>query len=149
MTLIPMRGEHISEIAQLEKLCFTCPWSRNMLAAELENRCARYTVAEENGRVLGYMGMYVVEDQGFVSNLAVDPGARRRGIASALLSEQIEYAKRNAMTELMLEVRASNADAIRLYERFGFIRSGLRPRYYERPAEDAVLMNLNLGRPEE
>lgn len=149
MTLHLMHAGHLEQMAALEQVCFSCPWSKAMLAGELENPHARYIVAEDNGQVLGYMGMYVVEDQGFVSNIAVAPHARRQGIASQLMSEQIRYASDNGVREIMLEVRASNTSAMELYKRFGFFCAGVRPRYYERPTEDAILMNLEVTEAEQ
>ncbi len=149
MTLTLMHSGHLGQMAALEQVCFSCPWSKTMLAGELENPHARYIVAEDGGEVLGYMGMYIVEDQGFVSNIAVSPHVRRQGIASELMREQICYACDNGVREIMLEVRASNTSAIELYKRFGFFCAGMRPRYYERPTEDAILMNLEVTEAEQ
>jgi len=140
-----MRREDVGAVAALERLSFSCPWSENMLAAELDNRYARYLVAYDDGVLVGYAGMYLVADECFICNLAVDPAWRRRGTARALLEKQIMWARENGAKRVMLEVRRSNTAAQILYAGFGFFVAGTRPNYYEHPREDALLMNLVFG----
>ena len=143
--LVPMDRSHLGQIAQLERECFSSPWSEEMLAQELYNDNASYVVAQgADGSVLGYAGLQVVLDEGYIDNVAVRPDCRRQGIASALLGAFIRFAQAH-LTFLTLEVRASNAPAIALYEAHGFVREGVRKNYYTAPREDAVIMTRRFG----
>ena len=139
--IVPMTGDHVDEVAELERICFTTPWSRNMLVEELENDCAAFLVAlDDQGRVAGYAGLLVVLDEGYITNVAVRPAFRRQGIAADLLTVFDRFARGNHLAFLTLEVRASNEPALALYEKLGYRRMGLRKNYYEHPKEDAVIM---------
>ena len=138
--IVPMAREHIPQIARLEKLCFSAPWSEAMLEEELFNPQASFLVAEdEDGRVVGYAGLHVVLDEGYIDNVAVEPDARKHGVASSLLDVYCRYGAAN-LAFLTLEVRASNAPAISLYTKYGFAQAGRRKNYYQHPAEDAIIM---------
>lgn len=138
--LTPMTRAHLPALEALEQECFSLPWSRNMLAEELINDAASYIVAEaEDGTVLGYAGLHVVLDEGYITNIAVSPHWRRQGIAARLLDAFVRFGQAH-LAFLTLEVRASNTAAIGLYESFGFTRAGLRRGYYDAPKEDALLM---------
>lgn len=138
--IVPMDRSHIEQIAQLERDCFSSPWSETMLSDALFDTQASFIVAEdEEGNVLGYAGLHVIVDEGYIDNVAVEPAARRHGVASALLDVFCRFAAAN-LAFLTLEVRASNAPAIALYQKHGFAQAGLRKSYYEKPREDAVIM---------
>lgn len=138
--IVPMDRSHIDQIAQLEQACFSSPWTANMLTDALFDTQASFIVAEdEEGNVLGYAGLHVIVDEGYIDNVAVEPDARRHGVASALLDVFCRFGEAN-LAFLSLEVRASNAAAIGLYEKHGFAQVGLRKNYYEKPKEDAVIM---------
>lgn len=138
--IVPMDRSHISQIAALERECFSTPWSEAMLEEELFNPQASFIVAEDDeGNILGYAGLHVVLDEGYIDNIAVQQDARRHGVASALLDVYCRFGAAN-LAFLTLEVRASNEAAIGLYEKYGFQRAGLRPNYYQQPKEDAVIM---------
>lgn len=140
--IAPMTRDHLDEVAALERVCFSAPWSRNMLAEELDNDASAYLVAldEEDGSVVGYAGLLVVVDEGYITNVAVRPESRRAGVASALLDVFVRFAEGNRLAFLTLEVRASNYGAIALYGSRGFRGVGRRPNYYEHPKEDAIIM---------
>ena len=139
--IAPMTAEHLDEIAELERLCFPDPWSRNLLAEALKNDLSAYLVAlDAAGRVVGYAGLTVVLDEGSIDNIAVRPDCRRRGVAAQLLDVFINFAKGNRLAFLTLEVRASNYAAIALYGSRGFREAGRRKKYYEHPEEDALIM---------
>ena len=141
--IVPMNGDHLDEVAELERICFSVPWSRNMLAEELDNLLSAFLVAlDDSGRVVGYAGLQVVLDEGYITNVAVRPGCRRMGVASLLLQVFLNFAKANKLAFLTLEVRASNYDAIALYGSRGFRSVGRRKNYYEHPKEDAIIMTL-------
>lgn len=138
--IVPMDRSHIKQIAALEKECFSTPWSEAMLEEELFNPQASFIVAEDGeGNILGYAGLHVVLDEGYIDNIAVCPDARRHGVGSALLDVYCRFGAVH-LAFLTLEVRASNVPAIGLYEKYGFQRAGVRPGYYQRPREDAVIM---------
>ena len=140
--IVPMTHEHLDEVASLERTCFADPWSRNMLAEELDNAMSAYLVAldTEDGSVVGYAGLLVVADEGYITNVAVRPESRRGGVAGALLDVFVNFAEGNQLAFLTLEVRASNYGAIALYGSRGFRGVGRRTNYYEHPKEDAIIM---------
>ena len=140
--IVPMTADHLEELEQLERICFSRPWSRKMLAEELENQCAAFLVAEDSvsGRVLGYAGLMVVADEGYITNVAVFPEYRRQGIAAQILQVFLQFAAANHLAFLTLEVRPSNAAAIALYQGFGFEEVGRRKNYYDLPKEDALIL---------
>lgn len=138
--IVPMDRSHVPQIAQLEQLCFSAPWSEAMLEEELYNPQASFLVAEdEDGNVIGYAGLHAVLDEGYIDNIAVEPDARKHGVASSLLDVFCRFAASN-LAFLTLEVRASNDPAIALYQKYGFQEVGRRKNYYQHPAEDAILM---------
>lgn len=139
--IVPMNADHLDEVAELERICFSTPWSRNMLAEELENMLSAFLVAlDDSGRVVGYAGLQVVVDEGYITNVAVRPECRRQGIAGKLLQVFLDFAQAHHLAFLTLEVRASNYDAIALYGARGFRGVGRRKNYYEHPKEDAIIM---------
>ena len=143
--IVPMTADHLDEIAALERVCFTDPWSRNMLAEELDNALSAFLVALDGAEnVVGYAGLQVVLDEGYILNVAVAPECRRQGVAGKLLQVFLDFAKGNRLSFLTLEVRASNYAAIALYGSRGFRGVGRRKNYYEHPREDAVIMTLDL-----
>ena len=138
-----MTYDHIPEVAALERRCFPDPWSERLLQEQLENESAAALVAlDQEGALLGYAGLSVVLDEGYISNVAVQPHCRRQGIARALLRAFRRFALGNHLSFLTLEVRASNAAAIALYEGEGYREAGRRKNYYRHPTEDALIMTL-------
>lgn len=140
MMIVKMNEGHVKAVAELEKLCFSDPWSENSVASELKNKLALWLVAEEDGRVAGYIGSQTCTDESDVMNVAVHPDFRRRGIAEALVNALVAELKAIESRCLTLEVRASNAPAICLYEKMGFVEVGRRKNYYRNPREDALIM---------
>ena len=139
--IVPMTADHLDEVAELERVCFTAPWSRNMLAEELDNYLSAFLVAlDDNDKVAGYAGLQAVLDEGYITNVAVRPDCRRQGIAGKLLQVFLDFAKGNHLAFLSLEVRASNYDAIALYGSRGFRSVGRRKNYYEHPREYAIII---------
>ena len=139
--ILPMTADHLDEVAELERICFSMPWSRKMLAEELDNALSAFLVAlDDEGRVAGYAGLQVVLDEGYINIVAVRPDCRRRGVAGKLLQVFLDFAQGNRLAFLTLEVRASNYDAIALYGSRGFRSVGRRKNYYEHPKEDALIM---------
>ncbi len=126
---------HLPAVTELERLCFSDPWSADALAEELNNPCARFLTALDGNTVVGYLGCHHIADEGFIANVAVHPSHRRRGIARELVAAAIEQG--SSLSRLTLEVRESNTAAIALYRSLGFVKDGVRPRFYTHPTEDA------------
>lgn len=141
--IIPMTAAHLPAVAALERVCFPAdPWSEALFRDALENPAVAVLLAQgADGAILGYAVLSTVLDEGGLDNIAVAPHCRRRGVADALLSA-LTGSGREHLSVLMLEVRASNAPAIALYEKHGFAAVGRRKNYYDAPKEDAVLMTL-------
>ena len=135
-----MGQSHVQQVARLEKLCFSAPWSENAIARELTNPLSLWIVAVEGDTVLGYVGSQSVMGEADMMNLAVRPESRRLGVGKALVETLVNRLAENAVHSLTLEVRASNDSAIALYEKLGFTRVGRRPNYYHSPKEDALIL---------
>lgn len=138
--IVPMDRGHVPQVAALEKACFSTPWSEDMLSEALFNPQSSFIVAEDGeGGVLGYAGLQVVLDEGYINNVAVEPAARRHGVGEALLEVFCRFGDAH-LAFLTLEVRQSNGAAIALYEKHGFLEAGRRKNYYQNPREDAIIM---------
>ena len=138
-------AEHVPEAAEIERLCFSEPWSEKSLSYMCsENPFAVAVVDKENGRLAAYGGVQYVLDEGNIVNIATHPDYRRRGLATAVMRELESRLKERGVEIVFLEVRQSNAGAIALYERLGFKSVGMRKNYYKNPVENAILMDLDL-----
>lgn len=131
----------VDQVHAIEARTFHTPWSRQSFVDEMTtNKCARYLVAEENGRVIAYAGAWLVFDEGHITNIAVDASARGRGVGTGVTRALMQYAANMGVEYMTLEVRKSNLVAQRMYKSLGFIELGVRRRYYEDNGEDAYLM---------
>lgn len=141
-----MVREHISRIAQIEKQCFSIPWSEQAFEESMSYDHAVFLVAlsEETDEITGYIGMYRVFNEGDITNVAVAPEYRGMGIGTKLMKAVIERAKELAIQDIILEVRESNETAIHLYKKMGFEKAGIRKNFYEKPVENAIVMYLKL-----
>ena len=140
--IVPMDRSHIPQIAALERECFSTPWTENMLEDALFDSQASFIVAEaEDGSILGYAGLHVIVDEGYIDNIAVREEYRRQGVGEALLGAFIRFGTEK-LAFLTLEVRPSNEPAIRFYMKHGFAQVGRRKNFYSAPKEDALLMTL-------
>ena len=135
-----MQNVHIPAIAQLERENFSLPWSEDSLYSELSNPLSLWVVAMDGDRLSGYVGSQIVPDEADMMNLAVSSHYRRMGIGENLVSFLVEKLKEREVRSLTLEVRTSNAPAIALYEKTGFVQVGRRPGYYKNPKEDALIL---------
>ena len=138
-----MTAAHTARLSELEKLCFSEPWSENALLEEIDNPAAYFVTAVEGDEILGYGGMHTVLGESYIDNIAVFPQYRGRGVGRAVTQALIEKAKENGGAFITLEVRASNTPAIALYTSLGFETAGVRKRFYTDPEEDAVIMTLS------
>lgn len=135
-----MTDAHVAQVAALEAICFSDPWSERSVASELTNPLSLWMVGLEKEQVVGYVGSQSVEGEADMMNVAVHPDYRRRGIARDLVTHLIAALAEKGVCSLTLEVRASNAPAIALYEKMGFVQVGCRPNYYRNPKEDALIL---------
>ena len=140
MKYIKMLKEHTHQVAELEAACFNDPWSLRAFESEVTNPLSLWLVAEDDEKVVGYIGSQSVLGQADIMNVAVDAAYRRKGIGRALVLALVEELKRQNVTIAMLEVRVSNTTAISLYESLGFCTVGCRKNYYFNPKEDAYIM---------
>ena len=135
--IVKMNESHVSAVAELEKQNFSEPWPDIAVRSELTNKLALWLVSLDGETVVGYVGSQTVLQEADMMNIAVADSHRRRGIARALVEELIRQLDAYQLT---LEVRASNAGAIALYDSLGFTQVGLRKNYYHKPKEDALIL---------
>jgi ribosomal-protein-alanine N-acetyltransferase len=142
LKVMPMCVEDLEGVITIENHSFVTPWSRNSFLQELlENERAIYLVAkDEFDHLVGYIGMWIIFDEGHITNLAVHPNFRRRGAGSLLLKGLTDYGRREGVKYLTLEVRRSNETAQNLYYKHGFVHMGVRRKYYLDNNEDALIM---------
>ena len=140
----PILAEHLSDVARLERLCFAQPWSERSLELLLTDAATGF-VCLWDGCAVAYGGMLLAPDEGQITNIAVDPDHRRRGLGMLLMERLEEAARARGLLQIALEVRASNNAAIALYERTGYTVAGRRPNFYTSPREDALVMLRVLG----
>ena len=142
--IVDVSAEHITQIEEIERKCFSRPWTVGQLRSQMRDAQHEFIAAVGDGRVLGYVGLMYVLDEGYISNVAVHPDARRQGIGDTLIDALAAKAAELELAFLTLEVRESNAPAIALYAKHGFHPVGKRKNYYDAPKEDAVLMTCYL-----
>ena len=142
--IVDVSAEHIPQIEEIERECFSRPWTAEQLKSQMRDAQHEFIAAVDDGRVLGYVGLMYVLDEGYISNVAVHPEARRQGIGDALIDALAAKAAELELAFLTLEVRESNDPAIALYAKHGFHTVGKRKNYYDAPKEDAVLMTCYL-----
>lgn len=138
-TVIPLEEKYIAKIAELEKVCFSCAWSENAILDSFKAG-TKFFVAMSNDNVLGYAGINAILDEGYITNVAVFPEHRKKGVATSIMNSIFCFAKENNLSFVSLEVRPSNTAAILLYEKFGFKVEGRRKNFYTSPSEDALIM---------
>ena len=135
-----MNESHVVQVAALEKICFSDPWSEKSVGSELHNSLSCWIVALDGETVAGYVGSQTVIDESDMMNIAVHPDYRRKGIGENLINVLCDSLRKRSSRALSLEVRASNSPAICLYEKLGFRQVGKRPNYYRNPREDALIL---------
>ncbi len=137
-----MSIEHIPLLVEIEKECFSKPWTEEGFLAELKNDTANFYTAMSGEKAVGYMGFYIICGEGYVANVAVLPSYRRKGIAGRLIENAVKICKNSGAEFLSLEVRVSNSAAVSLYEKYGFEKAGERKNFYSAPVENAYIMTL-------
>ena len=135
-----MTEKEVPQVAAIEAEVFPCPWSEKGFSDTLYQDNVKFYLAMEGNAVLGYCGLYMAADEGEITNVAVKPEFRRRHIADKMLQSLVRESQKAGISHIYLEVRVSNDGAIRLYEKHGFTRVGIRKNFYEKPREDAYVM---------
>ncbi|BCB02111.1 ribosomal protein S18-alanine N-acetyltransferase [Bacillus sp. KH172YL63] len=140
-----MTVDDLDAVMAIENQSFSIPWSRDAFLNEIEqNHLSTYLVAEEDERVVGYCGVWLVVDEGHITNVAVLPDYRGRGVGEALMRKLMDVAGECGARTMTLEVRVTNGAAQHLYRKLGFQDGGIRKRYYSDNQEDALVMWVNL-----
>ena len=140
MIITKMNESHVAEVAALEAMCFSEPWSEKSVASELTNPLSLWLVALEGETVIGYVGSQTVMGWSDMMNVAVHPDHRRLGVGKALIEELIRQLREQGSENLTLEVRTSNENAKALYAGLDFMEVGRRKNYYHNPKEDALIL---------
>lgn len=141
LEIIPLTKEYIDDVVAIDTLSFAVPWSRESFVREVEiNNSARYVAAKKDGLIVGYGGVWIIVDEGHITNIATHPEYRGTGIASKIMEALIEICKLEGVLSMTLEVRRSNTPAKNLYAKYGFIEEGVRKNYYSDNKEDAIIM---------
>ena len=140
MLISLMKEEEIPQVAALEQVCFSEPWTEQGLRESFARPEYLFVTATEDDQVVGYAGLYQVLDEGDITNIAVLPSAREKGIGTALTRALIEAGEQRAIHAFTLEVRVGTPAAIHIYEKLGFVPAGVRKGFYEKPKEDALIM---------
>ena len=136
----PMTMDDVDEVYIVEEDCFVDPWSKESIRKDLKNNLARYLVAQLDDKIVGYVGIWFVVDEGHITNVAVHSDYRGKKIGDKLVKEMVELCKENNIVAMTLEVRASNTVAQNLYRKYGFKMGGIRKEYYSDNKEDAIIM---------
>lgn len=140
IVIVPFKEEHIDDIFRISSMSFVTPWTRESIEEELKNKFARYVVAKLDDVVIGFGGVWLVLDEGHITNIAVHPEYRGIGAGDMIVEALIEICKIEGIVSMTLEVRKSNIIAQTLYKKHGFIEEGIRKGYYTDTKEDAVIM---------
>ncbi|MGF7059821.1 ribosomal protein S18-alanine N-acetyltransferase [Brassicibacter mesophilus] len=136
-----MEEKDVDGVLRIEELSFTTPWSKEAFVLEITtNKLAKYVIAERDGHIVGYGGVWLIIDEGHITNIAVESQYRGQGIGNFLVEKLIDICKERGITSLTLEVRKSNIVAQSLYKKYGFKECGIRPGYYSDTKEDAIIM---------
>lgn len=140
MTIESMTVDDIAQVAEIERQIFSIPWSEKTFRDSMESDNTIYIVAKENDNVAGYAGMYLSFEEGNITNVAVNPLSRRKGIGEKIVRDILNRAYEKGVRDVFLEVRETNSVAIALYEKIGFKEEGIRKNFYDKPRENALIM---------
>lgn len=140
MTIESMTVDDIAQVAEIERQIFSIPWSEKAFRNSMESDNTIYIVAKENNNVAGYAGMYLSFEEGNITNVAVNPLSRRKGIGEKIVRDILNRAYEKGVRDVFLEVRETNSVAIALYEKIGFKEEGIRKNFYDKPRENALIM---------
>lgn len=135
-----MKENDVARVAELERICFRTPWSYNSLLGELSNDVAYYIVAVDGDLIIGYAGVWIMFDEAHMTNIAVDPDYRKRGVATGMILSLMKEGLKRGAERMTLEVRENNHSAQRLYASLGFAYAGMRKHYYTDTGENALIL---------
>lgn len=146
LTIRRMKESDIPEVARLEKEIFPDPWSEGAISETFEQEHTLLLVAYEDRKLIGYLILYFVLEEGEIARIAVIPECRRQGVGARMLLELEDLCEDNGITKLLLDVRESNETAISFYTSYGFVQDGVRRNFYSDPQEDGILMSREIGK---
>ena len=146
LTLRRMKESDIPEVARLEKEIFPDPWSEGAISETFEQEQTLLLVAYADRKLIGYLILYFVLEEGEIARIAVIPECRRQGVGARMLLELEDLCEDNGITKLLLDVRESNETAISFYTSYGFVQDGVRRNFYSDPQEDGILMSREIGK---
>lgn len=135
-----LKKEGIEDVMKINSLSFSVPWSRSALESEMNNSLAFYAAAFKDSKVIGYGGMWVIIDEATITNIAVHPDFRNQHIGTRIMEELFKKCRLEGVKNIYLEVRKTNYTAQHLYKKFGFVKNGIRKKYYTDNLEDAIIM---------
>ncbi|OPJ56030.1 ribosomal protein S18-alanine N-acetyltransferase [Alkalithermobacter paradoxus] len=135
-----LRESDIDDLVEIENLVFPIPWNKDAFKKELSNKLARYVVIEYNSKVVAFGGIWLIVDEGHITNIAVHPDYTGKGLGNVVVEGLISECRKNNILSMTLEVRRSNVIAQNLYTKYGFKMVGVRPEYYSDNKEDALIM---------
>jgi ribosomal-protein-alanine N-acetyltransferase len=138
--IFPFDYSHVNEVSNISNLSFHTPWTKESIENELKNNFAHYVVAKKDDLVIGFGGVWIILDEGQVTNIAVHPEYRGIGTGGMILEALIELCNLKGINAMTLEVRISNISAQKLYKKHGFIEEGIRKNYYTDTHEDGIIM---------
>lgn len=140
-----LRREDVADVAELERKIFSDAWSERAILETLDQKQTMLLAAYEDKKMIGYVILYYVLEDGEIARIAVADGYRRQGVATLMLREMAILCRDIGVSKILLDVRESNAAAYAFYERRGFVRDGIRKNFYSNPVENAILMSLEIG----
>ena len=146
LTIRRMKESDIPEVSRLEKEIFPDPWSEGAISETFEQEQTLLLVAYEDRKLIGYLILYFVLEEGEIARIAVIPECRRQGVGARMLLELEDLCEDNGITKLLLDVRESNETAISFYTSYGFVQDGVRRNFYSDPQEDGILMSREIGK---
>lgn len=136
----PFCMEDVPKLVEMERATFSVPWSEQQFSDLLKRDYCLYLVAQKEDEIVGFAGLTILVDEGDIDKVMVAEAYRGQGIAASLMEELLAEARRRSVKDFTLEVRSGNTPAIKLYEKYGFVSEGIRPRFYDKPVEDAMIM---------
>jgi len=139
-----MTEQDLDAIMKIEKESFTLPWSRDSYRGELINQFANYLVCDFAGDIVGYAGAWIVFEDAHITNIAIAKSFRNKGLGTVLMQEIEKIARSKEALRIILEVRPSNTSALAMYEKLGYVQTGIREAYYSDNGEDALIMTKYL-----
>jgi len=130
----------VEQVYAIELEAFSSPWTRASILMEVISPRSHYLVMENEGEIIGYVGLWKIFDEGHITNIAIKKGYRNRGFGLLLMEKLMDHAQENQIEKLTLEVRCGNFQALKLYKKLGFVEAGRRKGFYDLPKEDAIIM---------